>query len=85
MTPVGETWPFSPVSLTEETLLQAEKVHVIYFNAVHHVATHVLCLTLHSFRLFYLRINLDHLQNPEEAVRIVKETQSVEGAKMVAR
>jgi len=31
------------------------------------------------------RINLDHLQNPEEAVRIVKETQSVEGAKMVAR
>ncbi|XP_073252735.1 WD repeat-containing protein 19-like [Porites lutea] len=32
-----------------------------------------------------IRINLDHLQNPEEAVRIVKETQSVEGAKMVAR
>ena len=31
------------------------------------------------------RINLDHLQNPEEAVRIVKETQSVEGAKMVAK
>ena len=34
----------------------------------------------HSFR-----INLDHLQNPEEAVRIVRETQSVEGAKMVAK
>ncbi|XP_068702093.1 WD repeat-containing protein 19-like [Montipora foliosa] len=32
-----------------------------------------------------IRINLDHLQNPEEAVRIVKETHSVEGAKMVAR
>lgn len=32
-----------------------------------------------------IRINLDHLQNPEEAVRIVKETQSVEGAKMVAK
>ncbi|KAK2164923.1 hypothetical protein LSH36_57g01034 [Paralvinella palmiformis] len=31
-----------------------------------------------------IRINLDHLQNPEEAVRIVRETQSVEGAKMVA-
>ena len=33
----------------------------------------------------YDRIYLDHLQNPEEAVRIVKETQSVDGAKMVAR
>jgi len=32
-----------------------------------------------------IRINLDHLQNPEEAVTIVKETQSVEGAKMVAK
>ena len=34
---------------------------------------------------FNARINLDHLQDPEEAVRIVKETRSVEGAKMVAR
>lgn len=33
----------------------------------------------------FIRINLDHLQNPEEAVRIVKETRSVEGAKMVAK
>ncbi|XP_013417652.1 WD repeat-containing protein 19 [Lingula anatina] len=32
-----------------------------------------------------IRINLDHLQNPEDAVRIVRETQSVEGAKMVAK
>ena len=32
-----------------------------------------------------IRINLDHLQNPEEAVRIVRETQSTEGAKMVAK
>ncbi|BFZ14509.1 hypothetical protein BsWGS_17548 [Bradybaena similaris] len=32
-----------------------------------------------------IRINLDHLQNPEEAVKIVQETQSVEGAKMVAK
>ncbi|XP_059172519.1 WD repeat-containing protein 19-like [Physella acuta] len=32
-----------------------------------------------------IRINLDHLQNPEEAVKIVRETQSVEGAKMVAK
>ncbi|XP_076446829.1 WD repeat-containing protein 19-like isoform X2 [Babylonia areolata] len=32
-----------------------------------------------------IRINLDFLQNPEEAVRIVQETQSVEGAKMVAK
>lgn len=39
---------------------------------------------MHSFA-FHVRINLDHLQNPEEAVRIVKETHSVEGAKMVAR
>ena len=34
---------------------------------------------------FLLRINLDHLQNPEEAVNLVKETQSVEGARMVAK
>ena len=32
-----------------------------------------------------IRINLEHLQNPEEAVRIVKETKSTEGAKMVAK
>ncbi|KAK6172308.1 hypothetical protein SNE40_015995 [Patella caerulea] len=32
-----------------------------------------------------IRINLDHLQNPEEAVKIVRSTQSVEGAKMVAK
>ena len=32
-----------------------------------------------------VRINLDHLQNPEEAVRIVRETQSSDGAKMVAK
>ncbi|XP_065839406.1 WD repeat-containing protein 19-like isoform X2 [Oscarella lobularis] len=31
-----------------------------------------------------IRVNLTHLQRPEEAVRVVKETQSVEGAKMVA-
>ena len=32
-----------------------------------------------------IRINLDHLQNPEEAVRIVNETKSVDGARMVAK
>ncbi|XP_041121208.1 WD repeat-containing protein 19 [Polyodon spathula] len=32
-----------------------------------------------------IRIHLDHLNNPEEAVRIVRETQSINGAKMVAR
>lgn len=32
-----------------------------------------------------IRILLEHLNNPEEAVRIVRETQSVDGAKMVAR
>jgi len=31
------------------------------------------------------RINLEFLQNPEEAVKIVRDVQSVEGAKMVAR
>ena len=31
-----------------------------------------------------IRIQLDHLKSPEQAVRIVKETQSIEGAKMVA-
>ncbi|KAJ8271702.1 hypothetical protein COCON_G00105610 [Conger conger] len=32
-----------------------------------------------------IRVQLDHLNNPEEAVRIVRETQSIDGAKMVAR
>ncbi|XP_022361796.1 WD repeat-containing protein 19 isoform X2 [Enhydra lutris kenyoni] len=32
-----------------------------------------------------IRIYLDHLNNPEEAVSIVRETQSLDGAKMVAR
>ena len=32
-----------------------------------------------------VRIHLDHLNNPEAAVRIVKETKSIEGAKLVAR
>ena len=31
-----------------------------------------------------IRIQLDHLKNPEHAVKIVRETQSIEGAKMVA-
>ncbi|XP_071599813.1 WD repeat-containing protein 19 isoform X2 [Heliangelus exortis] len=32
-----------------------------------------------------IRLYLDHLNNPEKAVNIVKETQSLDGAKMVAR
>ncbi|NXI09469.1 WDR19 protein, partial [Irena cyanogastra] len=32
-----------------------------------------------------IRLYLDHLNNPEKAVDIVRETQSIEGAKMVAR
>ena len=32
-----------------------------------------------------VRIHLDHLNNPESAVRLVKETKSTEGAKLVAR
>lgn len=32
-----------------------------------------------------IRIYLDHLNNPEKAVSIVRETQSLDGAKMVAR
>nr|XP_054756020.1 WD repeat-containing protein 19-like isoform X1 [Lytechinus pictus] len=32
-----------------------------------------------------IRIQLDYLKNPEEAVRVVKESGSVEGAKMVAK
>lgn len=31
-----------------------------------------------------IRIQLDYLKNPEKAVKLVKETQSIEGAKMVA-
>ena len=31
------------------------------------------------------RLYVEQLQSPDEAVRIVKESQSVEGAKMVAR
>lgn len=32
-----------------------------------------------------IRIYLDHLNSPEKAVSIVRETQSLDGAKMVAR
>ncbi|XP_063240827.1 WD repeat-containing protein 19 [Bacillus rossius redtenbacheri] len=32
-----------------------------------------------------IRINLDHLNNPDEAVQVVKETKSIEGAKLVAK
>ncbi|XP_030305507.1 WD repeat-containing protein 19 [Calypte anna] len=32
-----------------------------------------------------IRLYLDHLNNPEKAVNVVKETQSLDGAKMVAR
>ncbi|XP_029010876.1 WD repeat-containing protein 19 [Betta splendens] len=32
-----------------------------------------------------IRVLLDHLNNPEEAVQTVRETQSIDGAKMVAR
>lgn len=32
-----------------------------------------------------VRLNLDHLNNPEDAVHVVQETKSIEGAKMVAR
>lgn len=32
-----------------------------------------------------IRIYLDHLNNPEKAVSIVREIQSLDGAKMVAR
>ncbi|XP_012720994.2 WD repeat-containing protein 19 [Fundulus heteroclitus] len=32
-----------------------------------------------------IRVLLDHLNNPEDAVRVVRETQSLDGAKMVAR
>jgi WD repeat-containing protein 19 len=31
------------------------------------------------------RVNLEFLQNPDEAVRIVRETRSIDGAKMVAK
>lgn len=32
-----------------------------------------------------IRLYLDHLNNPEKAVNIVRETQCLDGAKMVAR
>ncbi|XP_028834024.1 WD repeat-containing protein 19 isoform X2 [Denticeps clupeoides] len=32
-----------------------------------------------------IRVLLEHLNNPEEAVRVVRESQSIDGAKMVAR
>lgn len=32
-----------------------------------------------------VRIHLDHLKDPESAVKLVKATKSIEGAKMVAR
>jgi WD repeat-containing protein 19 len=39
----------------------------------------------HCMVMWLCRLYLDHLQLPDDAVRIVKEQNSVEGAKMVAR
>lgn len=32
-----------------------------------------------------VRLDLEHLNDPQEAVRIVQETRSIEGAKLVAK
>ena len=34
---------------------------------------------------YFARVYLDHLKQPEEAVRVVDESKSIEGAKMVAK
>ena len=44
----------------------------------------VVCIVCYLFAQSY-RLYLDHLQSPDDAVRIVKEQSSIEGAKMVAR
>ena len=43
------------------------------------------CTYYQSPSLSCTRLYVEQLQSPDEAVRIVKESQSVEGAKMVAR
>ena len=48
-----------------------------------HLYVQIACIWMYN--VFPPRINLDHLQNPEEAVKIVRDTGSVEGAKMVAK
>lgn len=35
--------------------------------------------------MYLYRVYLDQLKSPDDAVRVVKESQSTEGAKMVAR
>ena len=40
---------------------------------------------IQSFFFAAVRIHLDFLNNPESAVKLVKETKSTEGAKLVAR
>ena len=42
-------------------------------------------LCLHILPALHCRVYLDHLRSPDEAVRIVKESKSTEGAKMVAK
>ena len=51
-------------------------IHVVYFCCMSCKITAISPLT---------RVHLDHLYSPEAAVRIVKESQSIEGAKMVAK
>jgi len=42
-------------------------------------------LTVLAWSYVMTSINLDHLHNPDEAVRVVRATGSVDGAKMVAK
>lgn len=64
-----------------ETLTVLSGVVMTYTQLVYHVH---MC---HEFLAWFVhcRVYLDHLKSPGDAVRVVKESQSTEGAKMVAK
>jgi WD repeat-containing protein 19 len=76
------------LKVNEESLIKSPKIHSQYAKAKEADGYYKDAFRSYMNAKEYenaIRIQLDHLKNPEMAVKIVKEAQSIEGAKMVAR
>ncbi|NXU72617.1 WDR19 protein, partial [Oreotrochilus melanogaster] len=70
------------------THVSSPKIHLQYAKAKEADGSYKEAVTAYEHAKQWdsvIRLYLDHLNNPEKAVNIVKETQSLDGAKMVAR
>uniref|UniRef100_A0A8C5X1D6 WD repeat-containing protein 19 n=1 Tax=Malurus cyaneus samueli TaxID=2593467 RepID=A0A8C5X1D6_9PASS len=68
--------------------VSSPKIHLQYAKAKEADGRYMEAVTAYEHAKQWdsvIRLYLDHLNNPEKAVTIVRETQSLEGAKMVAR